>query len=132
MKREGEGPMLFSLWATEEREKDLNLSARSYDKTLRSGTQPGSTDTGRDTLIKCSVHRPAVSALIRPEGLVGVRIRGHRAAVVHYIHEGRVRDRGRETERRKEHVICYSPAVVYCRRQSQAGVISLELGHAHT
>lgn len=37
MKGEGEGLSLFSLWATEERGKDLNLSGRSYDKNTEVG-----------------------------------------------------------------------------------------------
>lgn len=51
-----------------------------------------------------------------------------RSAVVHCIRDRRDRE-GRETGKKTCDMLF--SAVVYCSSQSQAGVISLELGHAH-
>lgn len=56
MKGEEKGLSLLSLWVTEERGKDLNLSGRNYDRTLRLGTQPGSSHTGRSALVMCTAY----------------------------------------------------------------------------
>lgn len=57
-KKEGERLTLFSLWATKEKEQKTQIcQAGVMTKTMRSGTPPVSSDTGRSTLIKSSVHQ---------------------------------------------------------------------------
>lgn len=89
-------------------------------KTLRSGTQPGSSDTGRRTLIRFSVCI-SLNEVIRAEGLVGGG--GQRSKTVHSVHEEKT-TRGRETETGKERVMCLL--------SQTAGAVSLELGHANS
>lgn len=92
MKRKKGKRLSFSLWATEERGKDLNLSGRSYDKNTEVGDRAGLIRHRKRRINQVRSMCFGLSVLIKAECLVGVRIWGRRSAVVRCIHERRQRE----------------------------------------
>ena len=112
MKRKRESDWRCSVCGPQKKEEKTQIcQAGVMTKTMRSGTPPVSSDTGRSTLINSSVHQAIWTDTSR-RGLVWVRIRGHKSAAVDCICE-------EDYVRKREASGMWS--VVYWSSQSQAG-----------